>query len=54
MLFFNDTSGYWGRDRRPVIGAADGRFTMRSVKIVADGALRSGTAAVGIPGLHCI
>jgi predicted amidohydrolase YtcJ len=37
MLFFNDTSGYWGRDRRPVIGTADGRFTMRSVKIVADG-----------------
>jgi hypothetical protein len=49
MTHFDEKNEYWGDKIKPVIGAADGRFTARSVKIFADGALRSGGAALHEP-----
>ncbi|KAI0790696.1 amidohydrolase family-domain-containing protein [Abortiporus biennis] len=49
MTHFNETSSYWG-DRVPkIIGAGNHRLSARSVKIFADGALRSGGAALYEP-----
>ncbi|KLO18383.1 hypothetical protein SCHPADRAFT_899781 [Schizopora paradoxa] len=47
MTYFNDTASYWG-DKNPKI-IDDNRLTARSVKIFADGALRSGGAALYEP-----
>ena len=39
MTYFDENAEYWGDKIKPVIGAADGRFTARSVKIFGDGKL---------------
>ncbi|GLB37251.1 putative amidohydrolase family protein [Lyophyllum shimeji] len=49
MTFFDETKAYWGNVTTPVIGAGNGRLTARSVKIFADGALRTGGAALYEP-----
>ncbi|ETW80709.1 hypothetical protein HETIRDRAFT_154904 [Heterobasidion irregulare TC 32-1] len=49
MTYFNESAEYWGDKVKPIIGAANGRFTARSVKIFADGALRSGGSALFEP-----
>ena len=37
MHFFDEDEGYFGNTSKPVIGAGNGFWTQRSVKIVADG-----------------
>lgn len=37
MTHFNESSEYWGDRVQKIIGASNGRFTARSVKIFADG-----------------
>ncbi|KAJ7187578.1 amidohydrolase family-domain-containing protein [Mycena pura] len=49
MKFFDETEPYWGNTTRPFVGAANGRLTARSVKIFADGALRTGGSALYEP-----
>ncbi|TFK44572.1 amidohydrolase family-domain-containing protein [Crucibulum laeve] len=49
MTYFNEDKAYWGNTTTPVIGAGNGRLTARSVKIFADGALRTGGAALYEP-----
>ncbi|KAJ3836255.1 amidohydrolase family-domain-containing protein [Lentinula raphanica] len=49
MSYFNENGEYWGNITTPLIGGADGRLTARSVKIFADGALRTGGAALYEP-----
>jgi len=49
MTHFDENAEYWGDQIKPIIGAANGRFTARSVKIFGDGALRSGGAALNEP-----
>ncbi|KAJ7856359.1 hypothetical protein B0H14DRAFT_3448468 [Mycena olivaceomarginata] len=36
MKFFDETEPYWGNITKPIVGAANGRLTARSVKIFAD------------------
>ncbi|KAH7920922.1 amidohydrolase 3 [Leucogyrophana mollusca] len=49
MTYFDDGGEYWGNTTKPVIEAGNGRLGARSVKIFADGALRSGGAALYEP-----
>ncbi|KAF8891698.1 amidohydrolase family-domain-containing protein [Infundibulicybe gibba] len=49
MTYFDETKDYWGDSMKPLIGAGDGRLSARSVKIFADGALRTGGAALYEP-----
>ncbi|KAJ7779933.1 amidohydrolase family-domain-containing protein [Mycena metata] len=49
MRFFDENAPYWGNTSAPLIGAANGRLTARSVKIFADGALRTGGSALYEP-----
>ncbi|KAG1840207.1 amidohydrolase family-domain-containing protein [Suillus tomentosus] len=49
MRYFNENDPYWGNLSEPIINAGDGRLNARSVKIFADGALRSGGAALHEP-----
>ncbi|KAJ6535556.1 amidohydrolase family-domain-containing protein [Mycena capillaripes] len=49
MRFFDETAPYWGNTSTPLVGAANGRLTARSVKIFADGALRTGGSALYEP-----
>ncbi|KAI0320766.1 amidohydrolase family-domain-containing protein [Amylostereum chailletii] len=49
MTYFDENAEYWGDKIKPIVGAADGRFTARSVKIFGDGALRTGGAALFEP-----
>ncbi|KAJ7675109.1 amidohydrolase family-domain-containing protein [Mycena rosella] len=49
MTFFDENGEYWGNTTKPIIDAANGRLTARSVKIFADGALRTGGAALYEP-----
>jgi hypothetical protein len=37
MTHFDENAEYWGDQIKPIIGAANGRFTARSVKIFGDG-----------------
>jgi hypothetical protein len=37
MTHFDENAEYWGDKISPIIGAANGRFTARSVKIFGDG-----------------
>ncbi|EPT02697.1 hypothetical protein FOMPIDRAFT_1035858 [Fomitopsis schrenkii] len=46
MTFFDETKAYWGNHTPQIIGAGNNRLTARSVKIFADGALRTGLAAL--------
>ncbi|KAF8993843.1 amidohydrolase family-domain-containing protein [Cyathus striatus] len=49
MTYFDEHGEYWGNQRSPMIGAGNGRLTTRSVKIFADGALRTAGAALYEP-----
>ncbi|CAL1708110.1 unnamed protein product [Somion occarium] len=49
MTYFNESAEYWGNSVEKVIGAGNNRLSARSVKIFADGALRSGGAALYEP-----
>ncbi|KZV76297.1 amidohydrolase 3 [Peniophora sp. CONT] len=49
MTYFDENADYWGDRVAPIVGAADGRFTARSVKFFGDGALRTGGAALFEP-----
>ncbi|KAG2128616.1 amidohydrolase family-domain-containing protein [Suillus bovinus] len=49
MRYFEENGPYWGNISKPIINAGDGRLNARSVKIFADGALRSGGAALNEP-----
>ncbi|KAJ7188474.1 amidohydrolase family-domain-containing protein [Mycena filopes] len=48
MKFFEENF-YWGNTTEPIINAANGRLNARSVKIFADGALRTSGAALYEP-----
>ncbi|KIK68827.1 hypothetical protein GYMLUDRAFT_1000742 [Collybiopsis luxurians FD-317 M1] len=49
MSYFDENNEYWGNITKPLIASGDGRLTARSVKIFADGALRTGGAALYEP-----
>jgi len=49
MTYYDENAEYWGDKVKPIIGAANGRFTARSVKFFGDGALRTGGAALFEP-----
>ncbi|RDX40454.1 hypothetical protein OH76DRAFT_1490256 [Lentinus brumalis] len=49
MKYFDETAAYWGDSFRKIIRAGNNRLSVRSVKIFADGALRSGGAALYEP-----
>ncbi|KXN90193.1 Putative amidohydrolase YtcJ [Leucoagaricus sp. SymC.cos] len=49
MTHFDEHQPYWGNTTQPIIGKGDYRLTARSVKIFADGALRTGGAALYEP-----
>ncbi|KAG1742219.1 amidohydrolase family-domain-containing protein [Suillus lakei] len=49
MRYFEESGAYWGNLSKPIINAGNGRLNARSVKIFADGALRSGGAALNEP-----
>ncbi|KAI0700891.1 amidohydrolase family-domain-containing protein [Cytidiella melzeri] len=49
MTHFNESTQYWGDSVEKIIGGGNGRLTARSVKIFADGALRTGGAALYEP-----
>ncbi|KAJ3798626.1 amidohydrolase family-domain-containing protein [Lentinula aff. detonsa] len=49
MSYFDENGEYWGNTTTPLIATGDGRLTARSVKIFADGALRTGGAALYEP-----
>lgn len=46
MTYFNEDEPYWGNTTIPIIGSVNDRLSARSVKIFADGALRTGGAAL--------
>ncbi|KAF4620660.1 hypothetical protein D9613_000577 [Agrocybe pediades] len=46
MSYFDPHAPYWGNVTRPLIATGNGRLTTRSVKIFADGALRTGGSAL--------
>ncbi|KAF5326133.1 hypothetical protein D9611_000139 [Ephemerocybe angulata] len=48
MKYFNETAEYFGDKLKPLV-SADNRLSVRSVKIFADGALRTGGAALYEP-----
>ncbi|OCH90259.1 hypothetical protein OBBRIDRAFT_793498 [Obba rivulosa] len=49
MTYFNESADYWGDRVQKIVGAGDNRLSVRSIKIFADGALRSGGAALYEP-----
>ncbi|KIM91971.1 hypothetical protein PILCRDRAFT_809968 [Piloderma croceum F 1598] len=49
MTYFDENGEYWGNKSKPIINGGNGRLGARSVKIFADGALRSGGAALHEP-----
>jgi hypothetical protein len=49
MRYFEENGPYWGNLSKPILNAGNGRLNARSVKIFADGALRSGGAALHAP-----
>ncbi|TBU22980.1 amidohydrolase family-domain-containing protein [Dichomitus squalens] len=49
MKYFDETAAYWGDSFEKIILVGNNRLTVRSVKIFADGALRSGGAALYEP-----
>ncbi|KAF9024805.1 hypothetical protein BDZ89DRAFT_988931 [Hymenopellis radicata] len=49
MRFFNESEEYWGNTVEPLVNAGNGRLHSRSVKMFADGALRTGGAALYEP-----
>ncbi|CAA7259249.1 unnamed protein product [Cyclocybe aegerita] len=49
MSYFDENEPYWGNTSRLIIGDESDRLSARSVKIFADGALRTGGAALYEP-----
>ncbi|KAK0461124.1 amidohydrolase family-domain-containing protein [Desarmillaria tabescens] len=49
MTYFNESGEYWGDRIAPLVNAGNGRLHCRSVKMFADGALRTGGAALYEP-----
>ncbi|KAK0212699.1 amidohydrolase family-domain-containing protein [Desarmillaria ectypa] len=49
MTYFNESGEYWGDHIVPLVNAGNGRLHCRSVKMFADGALRTGGAALYEP-----
>jgi len=49
MTYFNEHQAYWGNATTPVQDPLKSRLSARSVKIFADGALRTGGAALHAP-----
>ncbi|KAE9401637.1 amidohydrolase 3 [Gymnopus androsaceus JB14] len=49
MSYFDENGEYWGNTTKPIIASGHERLTARSVKIFADGALRTGGAALYEP-----
>ncbi|KAI0692540.1 amidohydrolase family-domain-containing protein [Cerioporus squamosus] len=49
MKYFDETAPYWGDSFEKIIRAGNNRLTVRSVKMIGDGALRSGGAALYEP-----
>ncbi|KAF8441416.1 amidohydrolase family-domain-containing protein [Boletus edulis BED1] len=49
MRYFDEAGPYFGNISKPIVNAGNGRLNVRSVKIFADGALRSGGAALYEP-----
>ncbi|KAJ7078906.1 amidohydrolase family-domain-containing protein [Mycena belliarum] len=49
MTYFDEHGEYWGNKTKPILNAGNGRLNARSVKIFADGALRTGGAALYEP-----
>ncbi|KAJ7209555.1 amidohydrolase family-domain-containing protein [Mycena pura] len=49
MSFFDENGEYWGNKTEKIINAGNGRLNARSVKIFADGALRTSGAALYEP-----
>ncbi|KAF9467258.1 amidohydrolase family-domain-containing protein [Collybia nuda] len=49
MTYFDENAPYWGNQTKPIVGAGNDRLTTRSVKIFADGALRTGGASLYEP-----
>ncbi|KAF8828910.1 hypothetical protein HHX47_DHR3000914 [Lentinula edodes] len=49
MSYFDENGEYWGNTTQPLIATGGERLTARSVKIFADGALRTGGAALYEP-----
>jgi len=49
MVFFDENEPYWGNITRPQTEIGNGRLSSRSVKMFADGALRTGGAALFAP-----
>ncbi|KAF8965645.1 amidohydrolase family-domain-containing protein [Flammula alnicola] len=49
MTYFDEHGQYWGDKIKPFAAAADERLSARSIKIFADGALRTGGAALYEP-----
>ncbi|KAI0702541.1 amidohydrolase family-domain-containing protein [Earliella scabrosa] len=49
MKYFDETAAYWGDSFEKIVRAGNNRLSVRSVKIFADGALRSGGAALYEP-----
>jgi hypothetical protein len=46
MTYFDENAEYWGDKVKPIIGAANGRFTARSVKFFGDGKFTSPLANI--------
>ncbi|KAJ7065050.1 amidohydrolase family-domain-containing protein [Mycena amicta] len=49
MTYFDENAEYWGNKTEKIINAGNGRLNARSVKIFADGALRTSGAALYEP-----
>ncbi|KIY47011.1 hypothetical protein FISHEDRAFT_46144 [Fistulina hepatica ATCC 64428] len=49
MHFFEESEEYWGNTTDVIVDVGNGRWTARGVKIVADGSLRAGSAALYEP-----
>ncbi|KJA27750.1 hypothetical protein HYPSUDRAFT_197913 [Hypholoma sublateritium FD-334 SS-4] len=49
MTYFDETKPYWGNATQPLVAVGKERLTARSVKIFADGALRTGGSALYEP-----
>ncbi|TFK70067.1 hypothetical protein BDN72DRAFT_767082 [Pluteus cervinus] len=49
MRYFDENAPYWGDQTAPLIGDENSRLTARSIKLFADGALRTGGAALYEP-----
>ncbi|CCM04368.1 uncharacterized protein FIBRA_06541 [Fibroporia radiculosa] len=49
MTYYDENADYWGDRVSKIVGAGNNRLTARSIKVFADGALRTGGAALYEP-----